>query len=300
MPGARRAPLLTCLGELLVDFLPIEADGATTGFRMHAGGSLLNVALAAARLGQPVALAGKAGRDLFGRFLRATVEREGVDTRWLLDADAPSTLAFVATERGEPSFAFYGDGAADTLLAPAEVPEALVAETAILHVGSIALLRGTTPDAVEAACGRLRGRALLSLDPNVRPGLVRDEPAYRARLDRLLAQVDVVKVSDADLAWLVPGRGLADAARELLARGPRARRRDARARGRRRVPCGGAGASTRVDGTASSGPLPSSSSPCPPTLWPSRTRSARATRSTPACSPGWPSSAPRRAPRSPP
>jgi fructokinase len=211
---------ITCLGEALVDFLPIEDEGHTVGFRMHAGGSLLNVAVAAARLGQPVALAGKLGTDFFGRYLRTYLEREGVDLRWLSGADAPSALAFVALESGEPTFAFYGDGAADTRLRIGELPDALFDETAILHVGSISLLRGTTPEAVLAACQRLAGRALLSLDPNLRPTLVAEPATYRALLGSLLGLVDVVKVSAADIAWLAPGRGIENAAGELLAAGP--------------------------------------------------------------------------------
>ncbi len=211
---------ITCLGEVLADLLPIEEAGETTGFRMHPGGSLLNVAVAAARLGSPVALAGRISTDFFGRYLRAYVEGEGVDTRWLLDTAAPSTLAFVAMETGDPVFTFYGEGAADTLVAPEDLTEALFSETGILHAGSISLLRGITPTAVVAACERLAGSALISLDPNLRPALVADEPAYRALLDRLLGLADVVKVSAADLAWLVPGERPEDAARRLLAAGP--------------------------------------------------------------------------------
>ncbi|MGH2380486.1 MAG: carbohydrate kinase family protein [Candidatus Limnocylindria bacterium] len=211
---------ITCLGEALIDFLPIEKGGRMVGFRMHPGGSHLNVAVAVARLGQPVALAGKLSTDLFGRYLRAHLEREGVHVGWLAETDAPSTLAFVATESGDPSFAFYGDLAADTLVRREDLPEALFAETAILHVGSISLLRGTTPEAVLAACQRLAGRALLSFDPNLRPALVADEPTYRALLRRLSGLVDIIKVSALDLAWLAPGRDLEATARELLAQGP--------------------------------------------------------------------------------
>ncbi|HEY6057835.1 MAG TPA: carbohydrate kinase [Candidatus Limnocylindrales bacterium] len=212
--------LITCIGELLVDFLPTEEGGRTTGFRMHPGGSLLNVAVATARLGQPVALAGKVGTDFFGRYLRGHAEREGVDLRWLLDSPAPTTLAFVALEHGEPAFVFYGDGAADSLFAPGDVPDGLLDETAILHVGSISLLRGTTPEAVLATFERLQGRALLSLDPNLRPGLVQDEVAYRALLDRLISLADVVKLSTADLGWLLAGRSASEATATLLAHGP--------------------------------------------------------------------------------
>jgi hypothetical protein len=44
--------LITCIGEALIDFLPLPGDGRTAGFGMHAGGSSLNVAVAAARLGR--------------------------------------------------------------------------------------------------------------------------------------------------------------------------------------------------------------------------------------------------------
>lgn len=216
-----RPRLITCLGELLVDFLPVVEDSRTVGFRLHAGGSPLNVAVAAARLGGQVALAGKVGTDFFGRFLREHVVAEGIDDRWLMDvAAAPTTLAFVATSQGEPQFTFYGDGAADTLLEPGELPAALFDDTAILHVGSISLLRGTTPEAIRSACHRLQGEALLSLDPNVRPGMVTDEGAYRRLLDDLYGLVDVVRISVADLAWLEPGLDAEAGARAILARGP--------------------------------------------------------------------------------
>ena len=212
-------PLVTCMGEALVDFLPIEENGRTVAFRPHPGGSMLNVVVAMARLQGRTALATKVADDYFGRQLRAYAEGEAVDTRWLLPTDAPCTLAFVTFEDGEPSFTFYGDGAADTLLTPEDLPDALFTETAILHVGSIALLRGSTPAAVVGACERARGRAMLSLDPNIRPGLVRHEATYRATLERLLGLVDLVKVSVADLAWLAPGQGVGEVAEELVARG---------------------------------------------------------------------------------
>jgi fructokinase len=212
--------LITCMGEILIDFLPIEEDGHTVGFRMFPGGSLLNVAVGVARLGQPVAFAGKVASDFFGRYLRSYTEREGIDTRFLISSDALSTLAFVAIEENEPAFSFYGEGAADTLLEPSDLPEALFSETQALHMGSISLLRGSTPSAVLDAVERLRGRALISFDPNIRPGLVQSPGEYRALIDRLAGMVDIFKISAADLGWLMPDLSVEQAAARILGLGP--------------------------------------------------------------------------------
>lgn len=212
--------LITSMGEILIDFLPIVEEGQTVGFRMHAGGSPFNVAMGLARLGIPTAFASKLSTDLFGRFLSERLHAEGIDMRFLLSSDAQATLAFVSRENDEPVYAFYSEGTADTLITPGEVPAALFEETGILHFGSISLLLGTTPEAVVSTVERLKGSALLSFDPNVRAGLVRDEPAYRALLDRLFGMTDIVKISAADLDWLMPGLGASEASARLLAKGP--------------------------------------------------------------------------------
>ncbi len=219
--------LLTCLGEILIDFLPIEEGrhpqvigSSETRFTMHAGGAPFNVAVGLARLDQQAAFASKVSTDHFGLYLRERIEKESIDARFVVPSDAQTTLAFVANEQGEPVFVFYGDNTADTLLTFDELPTTLFEETAILHFGGISLLRGVTPLAVLEIVERLKGHALLSFDPNIRPGLVRDAPAYRALLDRFFSLADIVKVSAADMAWLAPAQPVEQVARDLLARGP--------------------------------------------------------------------------------
>ncbi len=212
--------VLVCLGEILIDFLPIEAGGEVTGFSLHPGGGPFNVAVGLARLGQPTAFVSKLGADFFGRRLRRAVRAEGIDDRWLGDSTAPTTLAFVAHEDGEPVFTFYGDGAADTRLTTEDLPPALFERAAALHFGGISLLRGTTPAAALAAASGLRGQALVSLDINVRPLLIRDVGAYRATLERAIASCDLLKLSAADIAWLAPGTDPAAYAAAQLVAGP--------------------------------------------------------------------------------
>jgi fructokinase len=228
--------LVTCMGESLIDFVPLNAteqsvgksdagegklgSAAGTDFRMHSGGSILNVAVGLARLGQHVAFAGKIAEDYFGHHLLLRLKTEGVDTRFVITAKAQTALAFVAMEDGEPVYSFYGDGTADTLLNVDDIPESLYLESSILHVGSISLLRGTTPKTVLETFERLKGHVLLSLDPNIRAGMIHDEPAYRALLQRLIALTDILKLSNVDLAWLLPGVSMEESLLHLCGLGP--------------------------------------------------------------------------------
>jgi fructokinase len=55
------------------------------------------------------------------------------------------------------------------------------------------------------------------IDPNVRPSFVKDRAAYTARIDRMIAASDIVKLSDEDAEWLY---GIVDP-QAVLAKGPK-------------------------------------------------------------------------------
>ncbi len=213
------SPLFTAIGELLIDFTPIVEAEQTVGFRLHAGGSPFNVAVGLARLGAHVEFAGKVSTDFFGRVLVDRLEREGVGTRFLGRSPAPSALAFVALERGEPTFSFYGEGTADTQLRPEDLPTA-IETTEVLHFGSISLLQSPTAETIAGLVDRLRGRVMLSCDPNIRPSLIANPRAYRRLLHRLVAASDILKLSAADVQWLMPNHAVEAATASLLAQGP--------------------------------------------------------------------------------
>ncbi len=59
----------------------------------------------------------------------------------------------------------------------------------------------------------------MSLDPNVRPGLVTDRASYLRRFAEWVALADVVKASDEDLAWLHPHEPYEAVAERRLASG---------------------------------------------------------------------------------
>jgi fructokinase len=103
-----------CLGEALVDLIGeqwVEAMSELHRFRPHFGGTVANVAVAAARAGAPIALVGGAGDDEWGRWLVDRLRAEGVDVSgFALVPGVNTQLAFVAVNRaGEPSYELYGE-----------------------------------------------------------------------------------------------------------------------------------------------------------------------------------------------
>jgi fructokinase len=211
--------ILVC-GEALVDLVPF-GQGDEPTYVARAGGSSFNVAIGLGRLGVSVGFVGRLSQDLFGRMLRRRLESTGVDCRFMLEGDEPSTVAIVHLEAGaEPVYAFHGDRTADRLLRVEDLPATLPAETDALHFGSISMVREPAASAFEALMRREKGRRVLSLDPNVRPSLVGERRAYVARLEGWVSLADVVKVSRADLAWLYPATAPDTVAAAWLRRGP--------------------------------------------------------------------------------
>jgi len=90
-----------------------------------------------------------------------------------------------------------------------------------LFFGGISLVGEPCGSAYEALMACEAPRRVIMVDPNIRPSFITDEPAFRARLDRMLAMADIVKLSDEDLRWLLGDVSIADGARAVLARGAR-------------------------------------------------------------------------------
>jgi fructokinase len=208
--------MILCGGETLIDFIPTQAGDGAPAYRPANGGSVHNVALTLGRLGVPVGFVGGISTDFFGDALAKGLEANGVSTAHVSRLDRPTTLAFVRMEGNEARYAFYDAEAADRHWRLEEMPE-ISPDVAALQFGGISLIRRPAAEAYVALMEREAPRRLIAVDANVRPGLVRDEADYRARLDRFLRKAHIVKVSDADLDWIEPGGEAADFAARLLA-----------------------------------------------------------------------------------
>jgi fructokinase len=173
-------------------------------FQAVAGGSPFNVALGLARLGVDCAFLAALSRDPLGQRLRQILMAEGVRPDYLVELDAPTTLAMVHLDAsGSPHYSFRGEGCADRLLRPEHLPE-LDAQVRGLHLGSYSLMVQPIGDTLLSLVRRESGRRLVSLDPNVRLNVEPDASRWRQRLDELARHAQLIKVSDEDLSLLYP------------------------------------------------------------------------------------------------
>jgi fructokinase len=202
-------------GENLIDSVQTQGADGSPVFAHKLGGSPYNVAVALARQGQVPHYVTPISTDDFGTQLADHLVAEGVIVA-APRSDRPTTQAIVTLKAGVPEYVFHRDGTAERAVTEESIIAAMPDGARHLHIGSLALFGGPDADAWEAVFHRAAADGLTtSLDPNLRPALIGDEAAYRARLGRMLATASIVKLSDEDLAWIYPGLPQADAMAQL-------------------------------------------------------------------------------------
>jgi fructokinase len=197
---------VVALGELLIDFAPRSVN--ESGYPVlsaNPGGAPGNFLAALNKYGCRTAMIGKVGDDMFGRLLVRTLQDAGIETKGILsDPDQFTTLAFVSLdESGNRDFSFARKPGADTCLTPEEVDETLIADARVFHFGTLSLTDEPAASATRHAVALAKSRGLLiSLDPNLRKPLWKNEADAKAAMEWSLRHADIVKISDEEIAWL--------------------------------------------------------------------------------------------------
>ncbi|WP_411352097.1 carbohydrate kinase family protein [Leisingera aquaemixtae] len=212
--------MILCCGEALIDMIPGETATGQAAYVPHGGGASFNTALALGRLGVRAGLFTGLSTDVFGQQLTQALAEAGVDTSLVVTSPRPCTLAFVHLTEGDASYSFFDTGSAGSSLTPQALPNLPDSVNALL-LGGISLCNPPAADAYLALAQREAGRRPVMLDPNVRAGFSRDEADYRARLEKMVALADIVKVSEEDLSWLCPRGDTRTKLSGLFAAGPK-------------------------------------------------------------------------------
>lgn len=206
-------PVVVCLGEALIDRLgPPGGDPAVDRpVDDRLGGAPANVACGLARLGTPVAFAGRLGQDAIGEAFSRLFAERGLQTALLQrDGERPSRIVLVRRARdGERQFqGFAGDqgaGFADQALEPAALPQARW-----LLIGTLPLAAPMSASALLSAVrqARTHGTAI-ALDVNWRPTFwdVTADPeagpsaTAKAAIQTLLDQAGLIKLAREEALW---------------------------------------------------------------------------------------------------
>lgn len=198
--------MIICCGEALIDFIPTSDKQA---YQPCPGGSILNIAVGLGRMGVPVGFLSRLSTDLFGNILEKHLTSNHVDLDYCPRVDGQTTLAFVSIDdqrTQEPQYAFYAEGAVDREMTSKDLPTSFAEEVCALHFGSISLVLEPGASTLEALMQREKHQRVITLDPNVRPIVIKDWDAYRVRFESWLTCVDILRLSQADLDLLYPGK----------------------------------------------------------------------------------------------
>ena len=204
-------------GESLIDLVPVSADEGAERLAL-AGGSPFNCAIALSKLGNDTGFLCPISTDQYGDLLLAPLAEAGVDVLLGERVDAPTTKAIVTfNEKMQASYVF--ERGADHAFTREGLLEALPEAVTLYQIGGFCPIlpedAAIWSDVVEAAMAR---GATISIDINVREKLVDDEAGYRARLSSFLDKAHIVKLSEEDHDWLVPGQSIEEHAADLLKR----------------------------------------------------------------------------------
>jgi len=201
MKNEQATKILT-FGEAMAMFVA-EAPGSLEHieqFQRRIAGADTNVAIGLARLGFPVSWLSRVGADSFGRFIRRTLELEGLDCRYLIeDEDHATGLVFKeqAEHGADPKVEYFRRGSAASNLSVVDADT--IDFTTIRHVHATGI-----PPALSDSCQDLswcilekarEAGASISFDPNLRPSLWDSESDMRDAINAMACQSD----------WVLPG-----------------------------------------------------------------------------------------------
>lgn len=167
---------LLVLGDANPDLiLPVDAPpafGQVESVVEHTslvlGGSGAIMACGAARLGLKVAFAGVVGDDLFGRFVRGSIEDEGIDTRGLrVDEKRPTGFSVILARPDDRAILTSTGTIAD--LRASGVDLGLIGSARHVHISSYYMQRGLQREVPALFDAAHAGGATTSIDPNWDP-----------------------------------------------------------------------------------------------------------------------------------
>lgn len=190
-------------GETMAMFVAEQAGdlAQVAQFHKRIAGADSNVAIGLSRLGFNVAWLSRVGNDSLGRFVVDTLQKEGLDCRYVaVDPLHPTGFQFKSREEAgaDPQVEYFRKGSAASHLSIAAISPALL-NARHLHATGIppALSDATRELSTELMMQMRKAGRSVSFDPNLRPSLWANQQTMIREINALAAYAD----------WVLPGLG---------------------------------------------------------------------------------------------
>lgn len=215
---------VVAIGELVVDWLSTQpGDDMLRAQQFHRalGGNSANVALGVHRLGTPVRLIAKIGVDFHADFLRAHLEREGMDQSFLIqDSRYPTAQCYMTTGvDGEHHYRNWPKPHAADMFSPEEIVEENFDNVHFLHATGISFMVKPRRDAIQRALDIAQKRNIIvSFDGLFPTGL---EKEAHQQIESALYQSQLLKLNENEVmfwAGLPAPHTVLDAAERVFGR----------------------------------------------------------------------------------
>jgi 5-dehydro-2-deoxygluconokinase len=166
-----------CIGRSSVDLYGEQIGGRLEdmqSFAKYVGGCPTNISVGTARLGLRSALITRVGDEHMGRFIRETLEAEGVDTRSVITDPERLTALVILGVRDKETFPliFYRTDCADMAIGPEDFDRAFIASAKAIVVSGTHLSTPRVESASRTAMAYAREAGVkVVLDIDYRPVL---------------------------------------------------------------------------------------------------------------------------------
>lgn len=188
--------MIATIGEALVDLIE-QPDGR---FEACLGGSVCNFTIGLARQGVATVYLNPLSEDRFGKRFAALLQDSGVSLSQGTASACPTALAIISLDaHGAPTYAFHREGVADRDISAEMLIAGFPEQLELLHTGGLALVPEDIEKILATTRAAINRGAIVSIDANMRPMVVRDSTEYVKGVRRAMAQSHIVKVSAEDL-----------------------------------------------------------------------------------------------------
>jgi 5-dehydro-2-deoxygluconokinase len=175
------------------------------GFEAMVGGSPVNVAIAASRLGVAAGVFTAVGMDPVGDWVLRSLRREHVNTELVArKPDAHTSLALLAQQTPDHSLAFYRHNPADIHLTVGEAAAIPLDGIPALLVSADSLARGSTAAAAASLLRHARALEMtVYVDLDLRDVNWSDRASYASEVEGAIDEADVVLGTEDEFAALL-------------------------------------------------------------------------------------------------